>query len=160
MAEQHTHITKILDDPMSLGRSDIIAGTITVDGGAVPPTMTIDTAAGTVEWSGEPGAIGPYTFTFQWERPLAFQKAAARVLVKQKAEAKLDELDDTFVGGSLVQDFMTQEVIVYDRIEGRPASPSAAIYSTAAVLQTVRGDATLRDTLEWMRTGYIALKTA
>jgi hypothetical protein len=159
MAEQHTHATKILDGPASLGRNDIIPGTITVDGGPVPVTMTIDLAAGTVEWSGEPGPPGPYTFTYQWERPLAFQKTRAKRLVKAKAADKLDALDEVIVGGVLVSIFMAQEVERYDS-EGRPASPSATIYSTAATLQPVWNDATLRETLEKMRAKYISLKNA
>jgi hypothetical protein len=161
MAEQHTKLTKVLDGLVGLGRNDIIPGTITVDGGPVPATMTVDEAGGTVQWTDQNnlGPPGPYTFQFQWERPLAFQQARAKELVKRKAEDKLDALDETFVGGSLVQDFMTQEVVYYE-IEGRPAAPTAGTYSSAATLQTIRGDATLRDTLEWMRTKYIALKTA
>jgi hypothetical protein len=132
-----------------------------VDGGPIPANMIVDYIKGEVHWDDQNnlGPPGPYTFVFQWERPLDFQKTAAKQLVERKTESKRDALDETFVGGSLIQDFMTQEVLFYEW-EGRPVSPSSAVYSTAATLQSIRGDVDLRDTLEWMRTKYLALKLA
>ena len=71
MTTQYTHITKILDGSMSLGRSHITNGSLTVNGGAIPPAMTIDYNAGTVQWSDQSalGAPGPYTFTFTHKTP-------------------------------------------------------------------------------------------
>lgn len=66
-----TKTTKIMDGKVGLGVTDIIGGTLTVDGGNVPEGLTVDLRAGTVEWTdqGTLGAPGPYTFAGQHRTP-------------------------------------------------------------------------------------------
>jgi len=66
----HTCDTKILADPVSLGRSAIQAATLLMDGQALPAWLTLNAAAGTVQ------RVTPittdrtlYHFTFDYDLP-------------------------------------------------------------------------------------------
>ena len=67
MNKQARRVSKVLDGPMSLGRSFIDVSSLTVDGGALPNTMMLDARAGRIQWTDQEnlGPRGPYLFEFE-----------------------------------------------------------------------------------------------
>lgn len=85
MTQQFTTKTKIKDGPASLRVTDILDGTLTVDGGPIPETMTVNLRNGTVEWTGERGDPGPYLFEGTHRTPQETQANEATYRQKRAA---------------------------------------------------------------------------
>ena len=96
MAIRHQHRTKILDGPVSLGRNQIILGSLTVNGGSIPAGMAIDHGAGVAMWSDQKrlGPAGPYLFEYDWEPVIeeSDEERTARELQRKAAAAPYDNL--------------------------------------------------------------------
>ena len=94
--EHYIWKTKVLDGSMSLGRGNIVAETVKVNGAAIPDGMVIDHVKGLISWKDQKklGDPGPYVFEFDYEPP--------QVVKELTADEKLDALMDKLLEKELI----------------------------------------------------------
>ena len=83
--------TKVLDSPVSLGRSRIDADSLTVGGAALPDAMMLNAERGTIQWTDQQslGPKGPYLFEFTYFTPAEVNVTA------DKAQIAADGVEQT-----------------------------------------------------------------
>lgn len=85
---------------------------------------------------------------------LAEVKVWARGIVKEHTGRQTERLNQIFGDEPMRAVFLVVEAIIYSLIQNRPANPNPAIYIVSGSEKLKRNDATLRDTMEWLRGEY------